>query len=81
MWQCGTHEQVQPCHDEGERTPRRPTNWQSQRDPDAMDVDVILFGKEERLSEEKVGGLHGLDRGREKGVNGRRCFQCGPQGH
>ena len=43
-----------------------------------MDINVISFRKEERVSEEGVGGPHGLDRGREKGVNGQRCFQCGP---
>src|SRR6266581_2740033 len=81
VWQCGTHEQVRPCNDEGERTLRCPTNRQSQRDLNTMDINVISFGKEERVSEEEVGGPHGLDRGREKGVNGQRCFQCGPQGH
>jgi len=59
--------------------PRHPTNWQSQRDPDTMGVDVISFRNKERMSEK--GKSEGLDRGRGKGANDRRCFQCGQQGH
>ena len=60
--------------------PRQPQGWQPQRDPDAMDIDVVSFGgKEENSGGQNYGNLSKEER--QKRFSKGRCFQCGCQGH
>ena len=60
---------------------RRPQGQQPQRDPDAMDIDMVSFGGKE----EGGGGTRNYGNiskeERQKRFSKGRCFQCGRQGH